>query len=48
MTDYPLRHRVRYSIEYKQQVLSEYQYRFSFNQSECAQAHGIDQGMLSR
>ena len=42
MTDSPLRHRVRYSIEYKQQVLSEYQYRFSFNQSECAQAHGTD------
>ena len=48
MSDSPLRHRVRYSIEYQQQVFTEYQYRFSYNQSQCDLAHGIDQGMLSR
>ena len=48
MNDSLLRHRVRYSIEYKQQVLNELQYRFSNNQRTCAYAHGIDTGMLSR
>ena len=48
MTDSPLRHRVKNSIENKEQVLSEYQYRFNSNQSQCVQAHGINQGMLSR
>ena len=48
MNDSSLRHRVRYSIEYKQLVLNELQYRSSNNQRTCAYAHGIDTGMLSR
>ena len=48
MTDSPFKRRLRYSIAYKQQVLNEYQYRFSCNQVQCAAAHDIDQGMLSR